>query len=102
MYRIITDYGTLNDWYRVCDLEPYAGVLNVEISDYETKKVSLTEAARLQGCRTGSVEMVNAVCNCNVEDKRCKCWKLRKKCTSHCHFKLVTGKNKKKGVCKNF
>ena len=64
----------------------------MDISDYETKKVSLTEAAR----RTGSVEMVNAVCNCNskcLEDKRCKCWKLGKKCTSHCHLKLVTGKN---------
>ena len=60
-------------------------------------KISMTSAAKLQSARTGSVEEVNTICNCKglcKGDNRCKCFKLGKKCTSHCHLKL-------KGNCKN-
>jgi len=98
-FRILTVNGTLNDAYRVSDLEPYVGVVDVNINDLNVKMISLREAAMLQAARTTSTEVINAICNCQgmcINDGRCKCHKLGKKCTSHCH-------TKKKGVkkCKN-
>ena len=87
--RILTIFGTLKDAYRVEDLEPYVGLVNVDPADYNKNVVSLREAAQLQARRTSSIEVVNAVCNCNgkcLDDGRCKCFKVGKKCTSHCHL----------------
>ena len=101
-YRVLTAYGILNDGYRVSDLEPYCGIVNVEYDDYEKKyaTISLTAAAEVHSARLGSVELVNTICNCNgicKTDNRCKCFKIGKKCISHCHAKSAKG-NKN---CKN-
>lgn len=105
LHHLITAYGTLNDWYRTGDLEPLVGgVSDAVIENYEKKMISLTEAAKLQGACTGSVIAVNAMCNCNTgcqQDKRCTCFQNGLKCTSHCHAKLVTGKNKQKVLKKS-
>ncbi len=93
-YSIITVFGTLNDSYRACELEPYSGIISVVHEDLDIKKISLHEAANLQAARTGSLEEINAVCNCTnkcYNDKRCSCFKIGKKCTSHCHIKKVRG-----------
>ena len=101
-YGILTQWGILNDNYLPSDLEPYSGVVNVNLDNYEDNysKLSLTEAARLQGLSTGLVEAVVKTCNCTgvcKSDGRCSCWSNGEKCGSHCHLKLK-GKPKK---CKN-
>ena len=91
-YYVLTVYGVLADKYRASDLEPFSGIVGVDIKNYESsKEISLREAALLQGSNTGSIEKANVTCNCIgvcFEDGRCKCWKLRTKCTSHCHLKM--------------
>jgi len=105
MHHLLTAYGTLNDHYRTGDLEPLVGgVVDAVKEDYLKRMISMTEAARLQAACTGSLEAVKAMCNCNSgcqQDRRCTCFKAGLKCTSHCHGKLVTGKNKAKIVKKN-
>ena len=100
LHHLITEYGTLNDWYRTGDLEPLVGgVIKASVEDYNSRMVSMTEAAKLQAACTGSLEAVKAMCNCNTgcqQDNRCTCFKLKLKCTSHCHAKLVTGKSNQK------
>ena len=63
-FRILTVNGTLNDAYRVSDLEPYVGVVDVNLADFNKKMITLREAAMLQAARTTSAEVVNAICNC--------------------------------------
>jgi hypothetical protein len=83
----------------------YTGIIDVEVEDeqgnsiYENKykTISLTEAAKLQNAGTGSLEVVNVICNCGTVcygDGRCKCYKAKQLCTSHCH-----GKMKGKPMC---
>ena len=91
-HTILTQWGILNDQYRAGDLEPFCGIVNVTLDDYENKykHVSLTEAASLQGMGTGSKETVVKSCNCNGAcklDNRCKCLKNGVKCGSHCHLR---------------
>ena len=90
------------------DLEPYSGIVDVNIEDREAleeafvKKISLHVAANLQAVRTGSLEDVRAVCNCTGKcsnDNRCSCFKINKKCTSHCHNKGKAAKAKL--ICTN-
>jgi len=102
-YQILTESGILNDNYRASDLEPFSGLVNVELEDIDTyKKISLKEAAQLQSAKTGSLINVKAVCNCQgicKSDGRCKCWKAGQPCTSHCHLKLPKGVKKKCKYC---
>ena len=61
--------------------------------------VSLTEAAKIQGSATGSLEEVKTQCQCMgvcFQDGRCKCWSKGLKCTYHCHGKLTTGDRRAK------
>ena len=105
MHRLMTQYGTLSDWYGADDLEKLlAGNVDVNLDDYGKHLISLTEAAKLQAANTGSLEAVKTLCNCNTgcfQDLRCKCFKLGLKCTSHCHGKLQTSKTKSKKPCEN-
>ena len=101
-------HGTLKDWYRASDLEPYTGgIVDVNLEDYQKKTIGMTEASKLQSAATGSLEKIKAMCQCSTacyEDNRCSCYKDGLKCTSHCHGKLITGKIKKTKVvkkCKN-
>ncbi len=92
----------MNDNYRASDLEPYAGVVDVELENYleKYKSISLTEAARLQGLSTGLDKAVVKTCNCNglcKNDGRCSCWSSGEKCGSHCHLKQKSKVKK----CKN-
>ena len=101
-YTVLTSFGTLQDSYRASDLEPYSGLVSVNINDLYSKMIALHTAANLQAVRTGSVEEVNAVCNCTgkcSDDKRCSCFKINKKCTSHCHNKGKAAKTKR--ICTN-
>ncbi len=96
-YTILTVFGTLNDNYRACDLEPYSGIVDVDLEELDVQKISLHTAANLQAVRTGSLEDVRAVCNCTGKcsnDKRCTCFKNGKKCTSHCQNKGKAAKSK--------
>ena len=97
-FNILTEYGTLNDWYRVEDLEPYiGGLVKVKLDDLGREKISLNEAAKLQGARTGSLEEVLAMCQCTGkchDDNRCSCWRRKFKCTSHCHNSVANRKKK--------
>jgi hypothetical protein len=104
-YTVLTVWGILNDKYRGTSLEPFSGIIDVEVEDeqgnsiYENKykTISLTEAAKLQNAGTGSLEVVNVICNCGTVcygDGRCKCYKAKQLCTSHCH-----GKMKGKPMC---
>ena len=70
--------------YRISDLEPYSGQVDVEFEGYEKKFkiLSLREAAALQSASSGLIEEINAICNCVTlckNDNRCKCFKLGKK-----------------------
>ena len=90
-YKILTPYGYLADSYRADDLEPYCGLVNVQIDDYATryKKISLRKAAALSVNRGELAEIITS-CNCNnvcTDDNRCKCFKAKVKCSSHCHGK---------------
>jgi len=110
MHRILTEYGVLNDWYGADDLEKLlAGHIDVNLDDFkkhpdDVPTISLTSAAALQASNTGSLEAVKTMCNCFAgcsQDKRCKCFRLGLKCTSHCHGKLNTNKTKLKKPCTN-
>ena len=80
-YTIVTVWGLLNDKYRATCLEPYSGLIDLVDKDgivllENTKTISLTEAAKLQNATTGSLEVVNFICNCGTKcanDGRCKC-----------------------------
>ena len=96
---VLTVRGVLNDKYRATALEPSSSIVDVSMEDengvlnWETayKSISLSEAAKLQNATTGSLELVNVICNCGArckDDGRCKCWKANKMCTSHCHSKM--------------
>ena len=65
-YYVLTIYGLLADRYRASDLEPFSGIVQVVLDNYENsyKEISLREAAQLQGANTGSVEKANVTCNC--------------------------------------
>jgi len=78
-YHVLTIYGILADRYRASDLEPFSGIVQVNLENYENsyKEISLREAAQLQGANRGSVEKANVTCNCVgvcYNDGRCK-WK---------------------------
>ena len=88
-YHILTQYGILNDKYCESDLEPYSGLVDVHLNDYENtyKPISLTTASSIQSSNTGSKENVITKCNCGTickGDNLCKCFKRGQKCTSHC------------------
>ena len=59
-YKILTVYGILNDSYRVSDLEPFFGLVEVDLENYESKyqKISLTAAAEVHSARLGSLIVV--------------------------------------------
>ena len=66
------------------------------------KSISLKEAAQLQSARTGSLVAVKTICNCKgicKQDGRCKCWKAKQPCTSHCHLKMGRGVEKHCKYC---
>ena len=101
LYEILTEWGILNDHYRVSDLQAYSGIVKVTLDKYEDKysKVSLTEVARLQGLSTSSDKTVIKTCNFKgvcKQDGRCSCWSNGEKCGSHCHLKSNSVKK-----CKN-
>jgi hypothetical protein len=94
-YTVLTVWGILKDIYRSTRLEPFSGIVEVNLED--SREISLNEAAKLQNASTGSLETVNVICNCGTkckDDGRCKCAKANKLCTSHCHTKM-----KGKPVC---
>ena len=102
-YHVLTQWGILNDKYQEGNLEPFSGLVDVNLEEYEKNynPISLTSAASLQSSNTGSKENVITKCNCGTlckGDNRCKCFKLGQKCTSHCHLKMAKGKKK---ICKN-
>ena len=75
-YQVLTPSGILADRYRASDLEPYCGIVNVSLENYQKryKVISLREAAILQSASTGSIEEVDAICNCGTVckgDNRC-------------------------------
>jgi hypothetical protein len=60
--------------------------------DYTQIMVSMSEAAKCAFASLGSVETVRSYCNCTngcYGDNRCKCFKKKYNCTSHCHPKLM-------------
>jgi hypothetical protein len=70
----------------------------VNKDDYTQIMVSMSEAAKCAFASLGSVEIVRGYCNCTNEcygDNRCKCFKKKYNCSSHCHPKLM-GKTCKK------
>ena len=74
-FRILTVNGTLNDAYKISDVESYVGVVDVKINDLNVKMISLRKAAMLQAARTTSTEVINPICNCQgmcINDVRCK------------------------------
>ena len=80
-FKLLTLFGILSDSYRADDLEPYYGIVNVQIENYESryKKISLREAADSYVNRGETVEIVTS-CNCNgvcTDDNRCKCHKAK-------------------------
>ena len=98
-YTVLTVWGILNGKYRATSLEPFSGIIDVVVEDekgnsvYEKNytSISLTEAAKLQNASTGSLEVVNKICNCGTvcfKDGRCKCFNAKQLCTSHCHVKM--------------
>ena len=113
-YELVCEHGILADCYRACDLDPYSGIVKVDLKKInEMKKVSLrvaAAAARLaQRGESASTEHAqadanrfketNIVCHCNgpcFDNRRCNCFKSNKKCSSHCH------KKSKKNCCRNF
>jgi hypothetical protein len=102
-YRILTEWGILNDKYLASSLEFYSGVVNVSLNEYESKcsEISLSEASRLQGLSTGANKIVARTCKCKgvcKNDGRCSCWANGEKCGSHCHLNLKSTEKKK---CKN-
>jgi hypothetical protein len=67
-YTVLTSFGTLQDSYRASDLEPYSGLVSVNINDLYSKMIALHTAANLQAVRTGCVEEVNAVFVSMIKD----------------------------------
>ena len=67
-YQVLTTSGILADRYRATDLEPYCGIVNVTLKNYQEryKVISLREAAFLQYASIGSIEEVYAICNCGT------------------------------------
>ena len=54
--NILTEYGFLKDWYKVEDLEPYiGGLVKVKLENLGKGKISLREAAGLQGKGLGRI-----------------------------------------------
>ena len=81
---------------RAGDLDPYSGVVAVNLDDYSSKYkyIGLREAATLFSKNTlgNDQGIVSSICNCNgkcMNDKRCSCFKANKLCTSHCHLKSI-------------
>ena len=76
MYQIITKYGIIDNYLRICDLEPYHGLVEDKIKD----NITLREAARLAANRVVDLKDAVVSCNCNGpcnEDNRCSCYKLK-------------------------
>ena len=91
MHVLVSEYGILDNAYRVGDLEAYSGVLDFEY-DKISKKISLRAAAQLFNNRAKDKSETNGFCNCNgkCEDLRCGCFSKKRKCSSHCHTKSRT------------
>ena len=77
---------------------PFSWFIYGNFNNNNIQLCSLKTAAGVQNARTGSVEIVNSICNCQglcKSDNRRKCFKIGKKCTSHCHLKTKLKKNVK-------
>lgn len=99
-YTLVCSHGVLNVKYRVSDLEPYNGVFNFDLDSAPSKEITLREAVRLGEMREKDLKETRTKCNCKVpcaQDNRCSCFKLKQKCTPHCHSNSKPPKNK----CKN-
>ena len=89
-YELQTQFGILNDKYAADDLEPVlTPLIDLKAPGIPSKKISLREATIKTNDSATSIN-TKLLCNCNglcAEDNRCKCWKAKQKCTSHCHAK---------------
>ena len=86
-YEITTAYGILNDCLRASALEDYAGVIDFDPNTIKNK-IALTSAAQLAGNRDRHIKQIQVSCNCKTTscaDARCKCYKNKMPCSSHCH-----------------
>ena len=56
-FTILTPFGILNDKFRVSDLEPYYGVVDVNLEQLTSyKPISLKAAAALHASNSGSID----------------------------------------------
>jgi hypothetical protein len=87
-YTIACAYETLNVGYYTKDLEIYNGVVK---ASNELKQISLRQAAAFASSHTKDLAVVTRLCNCNksCQTNSCVCFKAKKKCTSHCHYKSM-------------
>ncbi len=88
LHEITTAYGVLNDCYRAGDLEPYSG----DVSGFtSTTKISMTAAASRASNRDQALKEIEISCGCRTtacSDGRCRCFKNKVHCNSHCHLKI--------------
>ena len=83
-YKLATSYGIINASFRAVDLMPYHGLLEINTE----RKLPVREAFRLFSERDRSkIDISKISCKCSnkcFQDKRCKCFINKVKCTSHC------------------
>ncbi len=92
-YELKTEYGILNDKYAADDLEPILTPMVDLTLSTTSNKVSLREVTMSTNNNLETDPCVvkvntNISCKCTLgcfNDKRCSCFKVGQKCTSHCH-----------------
>lgn len=98
-FELLMAFGSLNGNYRVKDLGPFHGILNVEVKDAVKIKIRLREAAMLRIARSSRLEVLRNICQCNgkcTNDMRCNFFKERKRYSNYFHDKVVENKIKVK------
>jgi hypothetical protein len=82
-YRLGSKYGIIEICYTANELEPLGAAAFPELNEIPSNKISVREAARLQGA--GSVS--GGICNCKGEcnSNKCRCKKAGGICGSRCH-----------------
>ena len=90
-FELLTEFGILDNMRRADDLEPYNGLIELDVDELKEKGefVSLRTVAINLGNRNKAINQIEIECNCTgkCKDGRCSCAKANVKCNSHCHSK---------------
>lgn len=102
LYKLRCKGGVLKTHFLASDLEHFSGSFNIPLRGWEdTPIVSLREAAKVQAPWNVFVENR---CHCKpgtCKTKRCKCFKKKIDCSSHCHGGLSCNNKKFSEVVAN-